>query len=198
MVIERLFGGLDGFFDKGRIEMESTIENRLSDSFWLRIIYIVSVVVCAAVAFLILGPRPAGLAGKVDVSMLPLVNASLNAVTTALLLIGFVFIRQRRIEAHKNTMLTAFGTSTLFLVTYVIYHWFKAGPKVYEGEFSGFYYFVLISHIILAVFIIPLALTTLYRGWRDDIGKHRRIAAITFPIWLYVSVTGVVIYGMLY
>ena len=178
--------------------MESTIENRFSDSFWMRIIYIVSVVVCAAVAFLILGPRPAGLAGKVDVSMLPLVNASLNAITTALLLIGFVFIRLRRIEAHKNTMLTAFGTSSLFLVTYVIYHWFKAGPKVYAGDFSGIYYFVLISHIILAAIIIPLALITLYRGWQDQIGKHRKIASICFPIWLYVSVTGVVIYGMLY
>jgi putative membrane protein len=95
-------------------------------------------------------------------------------------------------------MLTAFGTSSTFLVSYVIYHWFKAGPKQYTGDFTEIYYFILITHIILAVIIIPLALITLYRGWTDNIGKHRRIARITLPIWLYVSVTGVVIYRMLY
>jgi len=176
----------------------TTIGNENRDSFWLRIIYVVSVVVSAAVAFLILGPRPEGLAGSVDVSMLPLVNASLNGLTTLLLLIGFVFIKQRRIDLHKNTMLTAFGTSSLFLVSYVIYHWFKEGPKKYVGEFTEFYYFILISHIILAAIIIPLALITLYRGWQDQRGKHRKIAVICFPIWLYVSITGVVIYRMLY
>ena len=168
------------------------------DSFWLRIIYVVSVVVSAAVAFLILGPRPEGLAGSIDVSMLPLVNASLNSLTTLLLVLGFVLIRLRRIDLHKNVMLTAFGTSSLFLVSYVIYHWFKDGPKKYAGDYSEVYYFILISHIILAAIIIPLALITLYRGWQDQIGKHRKIASICFPIWLYVSVTGVLIYWMLY
>ena len=95
-------------------------------------------------------------------------------------------------------MLCAFGTSALFLVTYIIYHWFKAGPKPYLGDYSMLYYFILISHIILAVFIIPLALITLYRGWNMQVEKHRRIARVTYPIWLYVSVTGVVIYMMLY
>lgn len=168
------------------------------DSFWLRIIYVVSVVVSAAVAFLILGPRPEGLAGSIDVSVLPLVNASINGFTTLLLIIGFVFIRLRRIDAHKNVMLAAFGSSSLFLVSYIIYHWFKDGPKRYVGEYSEIYYFVLISHILLAAIIIPLALITLYRGWQDQIGKHRKIASICFPIWMYVSITGVVIYWMLY
>ena len=95
-------------------------------------------------------------------------------------------------------MLCAFGTVTLFLVTYMIYHWFKAGPKPYLGEYETVYYFILISHIILAVVIIPLALVTLYRGWNMQVVKHRRIARITYPVWLYVSVTGVVIYLMLY
>ena len=176
----------------------TTIGNEERDNFWLRIIYVVSVVVSAAVAFLILGPRPEGMAGSVDVSMLPLVNASLNGLTTLLLVVGFVFIKQRRIEYHKNTMLTAFGTSCLFLVSYIIYHWFKEGPKKYVGEFTEVYYFILISHIILAAIILPLALITLYRGWQNQIGKHRKIAVICFPIWMYVSVTGVVIYGMLY
>ena len=95
-------------------------------------------------------------------------------------------------------MLLAFGTSMLFLISYVIYHWFKAGPKAYEGEFSEVSFFILISHILLAVAIMPLALLTLFRGWTMDVEKHRKIAKLTLPLWLYVSVTGVVIFWMLY
>ena len=168
------------------------------DNFWLRIIYIVSVVISAAVAFLILGPRPAGIEGALDVSVLPLVNATLNGITTILLLIGYTFIRQKKRQQHKNVMLSAFGTSGAFLVSYVIYHWFKAGPKLYTGEFTEIYLFILLTHIVLAAIIIPLALVTLYRGWTGNIGKHRKIAKITFPLWLYVSITGVLIYLMLY
>jgi len=168
------------------------------DNFWLRIIYIVSVVISAAVAFLILGPRPAGIEGALDVSVLPLVNATLNGITTILLLIGYTFIRQKKRQQHRNVMLSAFGTSGAFLVSYVIYHWFKAGPKLYTGEFTEIYLFILLTHIVLAAIIIPLALVTLYRGWTGNIGKHRKIAKITFPLWLYVSITGVLIYLMLY
>lgn len=169
-----------------------------SHDFWTRVIYVISVVIVAAVAFLILGPRPANLGGQLDVSNLPLVNASLNATTLLLLLAGLLAIKQRRIDGHRRIMLSAFGTSTAFLVTYVIYHWFKAGPRPYEGPFREIYLFILISHIILASIIVPLALITLYRGWIDDRPAHRKIAKITLPIWLYVSVTGVVIYVMLY
>ena len=95
-------------------------------------------------------------------------------------------------------MLTSFGTSVLFLVSYVIYHWFKSGPKAYIGEYTIFYYCILISHIILAALIIPLALFTLFYGWTDQLNNHRKIAQITLPLWLYVSVTGVLIYYMLY
>ena len=168
------------------------------DVFWLRIIYIGSVVISLAVGFLILGPRPDGMEGMLDVSALPLVNALLNTTSTLLLLLALWFIKHKEIEKHKIIMLCAFGTSALFLVTYIIYHWFKAGPKPYLGDYSMLYYFILISHIILAVFIIPLALITLYRGWNMQVEKHRRIARVTYPIWLYVSITGVVIYLMLY
>ena len=168
------------------------------DSFWIRICIIVGVIICAAVAFLILGPRPEGMNGMVDVSGLPLVNASLNGITTLLLVAGFVLIKLRRIDLHKKVMLSCFGTSTAFLVTYVIYHWFKDGPKQYVGDHRGFYLLVLLSHIVLAAGIVPLALVTLYRGWNDQLTKHRWIARITLPIWLYVSVTGVMIYAMLY
>ena len=169
------------------------------DSFWLKIIYIVSVVVSLAVAFLIFGPRPDGWNSyNVDVSHLPLVNAFLNSTTTILLILGFLFIKSNKRIFHQNTMLLAFGTSLMFLVTYVIYHWFKAGPKLYIGDFISVYYFILLSHILLAMIIIPLSLITLYWGWNSQIRKHRKIAKITFPIWLYVSITGVVIYFMLY
>ena len=169
-----------------------------TDNFWLRIIYIVSVIISGAVAFLILGPRPAGIEGLLDVSGLPILNAALNGVTTVLLIIGYSFIRQKKRQQHKNVMLLAFGTSTAFLVSYVIYHWFKSGPKFYTGDWTTLYYFILISHILLAAIIVPLALITLYRGWNSHLGKHRKIARITLPLWLYVSVTGVLIYFMLY
>lgn len=168
------------------------------DSFWVNIIYIVSVVISAAVAFLIIGPRPQGVNGALDVTILPTVNASLNAITTVLLLVGYILIVKRKRSLHKNTMLIAFGTSGAFLVSYIIYHWFKAGPKSYTGDFTSLYYFILISHIILAALIIPLALLTLYRGWTNNLKLHKKIAKITLPLWLYVSVTGVVIYLMLY
>ena len=172
--------------------------NPKQDSFWLRIIYIVSLIISAAVAFLILGPRPEGIEDSLDVSGLPLVNATLNGITTILLIYGYLLIRKKQRQRHKNVMLFAFGTSGAFLVSYVIYHWFKAGPKQYTGEFTEIYLFILLTHIVLAAIIIPLALITLYRGWSDNIGKHRKIAKITLPLWLYVSVTGVLIYWMLY
>jgi putative membrane protein len=156
------------------------------------------VIISGAVAFLILGPRPEGIEGSLDVSGLPLLNAVLNGITTVLLLIGFILIRQHKRQLHKNIMLSAFGTSAAFLMSYVVYHWFKIGPKLYTGDWITLYYFILISHIFLAAIIVPLALITLYRGWNDQIGKHRKIAKITLPVWLYASVTGVMIYVMLY
>ena len=129
---------------------------------------------------------------------LPHINALLNTTSALLLVLALWFIKRKEIQKHKMTMLYAFGVVSMFLVSYLIYHWFKAGPKPYLGEYEIVYYFILITHIILAVVIIPLALFTLYRGWNMQMVKHRRIARITYPIWLYVSVTGVVIYLMLY
>ena len=172
---------------------------KTTDKFWLRIIYILSIVISFAVAFLILGSRPTDIEHyTIDVSMLPAINATLNFITLLLLIAALIFIKNKKITYHQNTMLCAFGTSTLFLTSYIIYHWFKAGPKEYIGEFIFLYYSILISHILLAMIIIPLSLITLYRGWNSQINKHRRIAKITFPIWLYVSITGIVIYLMLY
>ena len=127
------------------------------DSFWIRIIYIISIIISAAVAFLILGPRPEGIEGSIDVSVLPKVNATLNSITTILLIYGYMLIRQKKRQLHKNVMLTSFGTSASFLVSYVIYHWFKSGPKEYLGDYSELYFFILITHIVLAAINVPLA-----------------------------------------
>lgn len=166
------------------------------DGFWLPIIYIVSALICGAIGFLVLAPRPQ--AGAVDVSALPTVNASLNALTATLLVVGFAFIRSKRVNAHRRVMYAAFASSSAFLVSYVIYHWFKAAPRAYVGDFRGLYLFILLTHIVLAAAILPLALITLYRGWSVDVARHRKIAKITLPLWLYVSVTGVAVYVMLY
>ena len=171
---------------------------KTKDSFWIKIIYIVSIIISGAVAFLILGPRPEGVNGSLDVTALPKVNASINAITTLLLILGYFLIIKRKRRLHKNVMLSSFAMSAAFLVSYIIYHWFKSGPKSYNGDFSSLYYFILITHIILAAAIIPLALLTLYRGWTDNLRLHKKIAKITLPLWLYVSVTGVTIYLMLY
>jgi uncharacterized membrane protein YozB (DUF420 family) len=135
----------------------------------------------------------------IDYTVLPTVNATLNAVSGMFLLIGYVFIRQRRITAHRNAMLGAFGSSTLFLMSYLTYHW-NAGSRPFggQGPIRVVYFAILISHVILAAAILPMAIATLSRGLRGRYPEHRRIARWTFPTWLYVSVTGVIVYVMLY
>lgn len=177
---------------------DTTTHTPARERFWLWIIGIVSLILVLAVAFLILGPRPEGMAGSLDVSALPTLNAALNATAGVLLVAGYVAVRRGRVQGHRAFMLAAFGASAAFLVSYVIYHWFKAGPNVYEGPLRGLYLAVLLSHILLAAIIVPLALYTLYRGWNMQVDKHRRIARWTFPIWMYVSVTGVIIYWALH
>ena len=135
----------------------------------------------------------------IDYTVLPAVNASLNALSGVFLLVGYVLIRRRRIAAHRNAMLAAFTTSTLFLISYLFYHW-HAGSRPFTGHgaIRYVYFAVLISHIILAAAILPMAIMTLSRGLRGRYVEHKRIARWTFPAWMYVSVTGVIVYVMLY
>ncbi len=163
-----------------------------------RAIIALSVALCAVVAFLILGPRPQWAAGAVDVSALPALNAALNGLAGVLLLAGYAAVRAGRRELHKRFMLGAFAASAAFLTSYAVYHWFSAGPRHYEGAWRGTYLAILFSHIVLAAGILPFALTTLWRGWTGRIEAHRRIAPGTLAAWLYVSVTGVIIFWMLY
>ena len=130
---------------------------------------------------------------------LPALNATLNSIATLLLLVGLYFIKRREIQRHKLTMSLAFLTSCLFLASYLIYHYHAGSvPFTKQGWIRPVYFTILISHVILAATVPVLAGITLYRAWRGDFAKHRRIARWTWPIWMYVSVTGVVIYVMLY
>jgi uncharacterized membrane protein YozB (DUF420 family) len=134
-----------------------------------------------------------------DVTDLPHLNAALNGVAAILLTVGYSFIRAGQVDAHKRCMIAAFVVSGLFLASYVTYH-AQAGSKPFPG--TGFirtlYFTILIPHVILAAAVLPMALVTLRRGLRRDDARHRRIARWTLPIWLFVSVTGVIVYLMLY
>ena len=134
-----------------------------------------------------------------SLSSLPALNASLNATSAVLLTIGWFLIRARRIRAHRRMMITACVTSTLFLISYVTYH-AQIGSKPFPGTgpIRIVYFSILIPHVVLAATVVPLAVVTLLRGLRRDDARHRRIARITLPLWLFVSVTGVIVYAMLY
>ncbi len=134
-----------------------------------------------------------------SVTDLPALNALLNLTAAVLLIVGWRFIKARRIDAHRRTMIAAFCTSAVFLVSYLTYH-AEVGSKPFPGTglLRVIYFSVLIPHILLAAAILPLALVTLQRGLARSDAAHRRIARITLPIWLFVSVTGVVVYLMLY
>ncbi len=135
----------------------------------------------------------------VPLSYLPGINASLNSACALFLVIGYLLIRRGYVKAHRLCMLSAFATSTLFLVSYLTYH-YQVGSVPFEGRgwVRPLYFSVLIPHTILAAAIVPLVLVTLVRALRERFERHRRIARWTLPLWLYVSVTGVVVYGMLY
>ncbi len=135
----------------------------------------------------------------IPLSSLPALNASLNAASGVLLLVGYFFIRRKRVTAHKACMVAAFSVSTLFLLSYLYYH-YHVGATHFSGQgwIRPFYFTLLISHTVLAALIVPLALTTLYHAVTGRFDRHVRIARWTLPIWIYVSFTGVIIYWMLY
>ena len=134
-----------------------------------------------------------------DLSILPTVNATLNGLAGMLLVAGFVSIRRGKMKVHRAFMLAAFTASVLFLTSYLVYHFnFAFTPFPGRGLARVVYFTILIPHVVLAATVVPLALITLSRALRRQFPRHRRIARWTFPIWLYVSVTGVIVYVMLY
>jgi uncharacterized membrane protein YozB (DUF420 family) len=132
-------------------------------------------------------------------TFLPALNATLNATSAVLLTIGWFHIRARRIRIHRRFMIAAFVSSSLFLVSYAVYH-AQIGSKPFPGTGLArtIYFSILIPHVILAAVVLPMAIVTLRRGLRRDDARHRPLAKITFPLWLFVSVTGVIVYVMLY
>jgi putative membrane protein len=134
-----------------------------------------------------------------SVNDLPAVNATLNGVAGVFLLIGFLLIRSRRIDLHRRFMIAAFVASSLFLVSYLVYH-AQVGSVRFtrQGFVRPLYFTILITHVVLAATVLPLAILTLTRGLKGRFSAHRAIARWTLPIWLYVSVTGVLVYVLLY
>lgn len=130
---------------------------------------------------------------------LPMLNACLNSLSTVFLVLGFVFIKRKRVVAHRNCMLSAFVTSALFLISYLVYHSFAGRTSFVDPQwFRPIYLVILLTHTVLAMVIVPMVLVTLYLAWRQKFDRHKRLARWTWPIWVYVSVTGVVIYLLLY
>lgn len=188
--------------------MESVNTNQKS---YTSLIWILSIAIPVVVAILIFTPEKIQGAGD-WVYMLPHLNATFNTLTTIVLLLGLYFIKQKNIKAHKSMMSIAFTLGSLFLVSYVIYH-STADSTVYgdvngngvleEAEktgklmfWRGFYVVILLSHILLAAIVVPFVLFAFYYALTDKIEKHKKIVKWTFPIWLYVSITGVIVYGM--
>ena len=133
------------------------------------------------------------------ISYLPHLNALLNSTSAIFLITGYVFIRLGRINAHRICQVTAVTASTLFLISYLTYHYYHGDTRFLgQGIVRPVYFFILITHIILAIVILPLVIITLIRALRFDFIRHKRIARWTLPLWLYVSVTGVIVYLMLY
>jgi uncharacterized membrane protein YozB (DUF420 family) len=132
-------------------------------------------------------------------SQLPTLNAALNSLSAVFLFAGYLFIRARKRDAHRACMLAAFACSILFLISYLIYH-YQVGSVPFRGQglVRLVYFAILLTHTVLAVAVVPLALITLKRALSERFDAHRKIARWTFPIWLYVSVTGVIVYAMLY
>lgn len=135
----------------------------------------------------------------ISLTGLPALNAALNSLSAVLLVAGYLSIRARKVTAHKAFMLSAFASSTLFLISYLVYH-AQVGSVRFTGRgwLRPLYFTILLSHTVLAAVIVPLVLITLGRALRGRFDRHRAIARWTLPIWLYVSVTGVIIYWMLY
>jgi len=135
----------------------------------------------------------------VSVSDLPALNATLNATSAVLLTIGWTLIRRKRVELHRKVMIAAFCTSVAFLISYLVYH-AQVGSVRFtkQGPIRLVYFTILITHTILAAVIVPMVLLSLSRGLKRHVARHRAIARWTMPLWLYVSVTGVIVYLMLY
>lgn len=165
---------------------------------WIQLIIIaISIIVPALVAYLFYSPA-LNLSTEIELSFFPKFHATLNSIASLALITGVYFIKKKNIIAHRASMLLAFAISCVFLLSYVFYHSVST-PTTYggEGALKYIYYFILLTHIVLAVVVLPFILFTFYRALNNDIEKHRAIARWTFPLWLYVTITGVLVYFLI-
>ena len=174
----------------------NTISKKNSDKTVVPIIVALSVIIPLAVAGMFALPDDMKLEiGIFDTRSLPFFHAILNGSTAVLLAAGVWFIKRKKIAQHRAAMVTAFAFSAIFLVSYVITHISTPDAKFGgEGTVRYVYFFILISHIALSIPVLPLAMFAIYRGWNGEITKHKKVVRYTFPIWLYVAVTGVLVY----
>ncbi|MBC8510730.1 MAG: DUF420 domain-containing protein [Cryomorphaceae bacterium] len=166
------------------------------DSFFVPLIISLSIIVPIVVALLMLFPDVFHIESEsIDFSSLPFFHAILNGSTSVLLFTGFILIKNKKTNLHKISMLSAFVLSSVFLLSYVTSKLTNAPvPFGGEGLIRYIYFFILISHIILSVLVLPLALFSIYRGMTGEIEKHKSIVKYTFPVWMYVAITGVLVY----
>ena len=178
--------------------MRGRIIGPMGDRVALSIIGVLSLAIVGVVGVLLLAHDP-GRRFSAEVTALPALNAALNATCAALLVVGWIAIRRRRIGVHRACMLAACVASALFLVSYVVYH-ALAGSRPFGGQgwIRVVYFPILISHVVLAAVMVPFVLTTVYRALSGRFDRHVPIARRTLPVWLYVSVTGVLVYLLLY
>jgi len=171
----------------------------MSDKAIFRLIMTVSVVIFGAVIILNKKILPVPAVTPEFVFKLPKLNALLNGTCSFLLLLSFYFIRQKNIVAHRKLNITAFVLSSLFLLSYVTYHWLIPQEATFpkDNSLRPVYLFILISHIVLAAIVLPLVLMSFHRGLQMNVEKHKKIVHWAYPIWLYVTITGVVVYLMI-
>lgn len=161
----------------------------------LSLVATVSLVAIGFLLWLIYYRNPTEAISHPVVEALPLVNAILNSLSASFLVVGIIHIKNKRKESHERMMKLAFVSSALFLISYIAYHYFHGDSKFLgQGWIRPVYFFVLISHIVLSIIALPMVLFTFFMAWKKNWTTHKKIAKWTFPIWLYVSVTGVLIF----
>lgn len=169
-----------------------------SEKLVFRVVLGISIVVFLLVVLLNKNVLPVPDSFPSFVYKLPLMNAIINGTCFVLLLISYYMIRHKKISIHKKINLTTFGLSSVFLISYVLYHWLVPETSFGgEGTIRTIYFIILVSHIVLAAIVLPLVLLSFYYGLKDDRRRHRRIVRFSYPIWLYVTFTGVIVYLMI-
>lgn len=191
--------------------MQNPVFDSQKEPVYRYVVIMVSVVVTGLVAFLILIPQT-GKLGAFDVSAFPAINATLNSLTALCLIMALLAIRRKDITVHKRWMTTAFALSSCFLIFYVLYHFQGPSTRFGDADHNGqvsdlekaatggiryFYFALLISHIVLAAVVLPFILLTFYFSLSDQISKHKKIVRFTYPVWLFVAISGVLVYFMI-